>query len=65
MNGTPGLSTAKWRKSTYSNGGDANCVEVADGFLGIVPVRDSKNPKGPALVVTDHGWGAFVDWIGA
>ncbi|GAA3127383.1 DUF397 domain-containing protein [Streptomyces rectiviolaceus] len=63
MNGTPGLSTAAWRKSSYSNGGDANCVEVADGFLGVVPVRDSKTPEGPALVVPDHGWGAFVDWI--
>ncbi|MFE6166031.1 DUF397 domain-containing protein [Streptomyces sp. NPDC056486] len=65
MNGTPGLSTAEWRKSSYSNGGDANCVEVADGFLGIVPVRDSKCPEGHTLVVPDRDWGTFVDWIKA
>ena len=28
-----------WRKSTYS-GGSNGCVEVADGFTGIMPVRE-------------------------
>ncbi|MGO4752012.1 DUF397 domain-containing protein, partial [Streptomyces sp. 2MCAF27] len=35
---------AGWRKSSYSNGEGAECIEVADGIDGIVPVRDSKNP---------------------
>ncbi|MDT0310043.1 DUF397 domain-containing protein [Streptomyces sp. DSM 44917] len=48
-----------WRKSSYSNG-DGNCVEVADGVPEVVPVRDSKNPGGPALAVPAGAWAAFV-----
>ncbi|GAA3039865.1 DUF397 domain-containing protein [Kitasatospora sp. NPDC127116] len=40
-----------WRKSSYSNG-DGDCVEVAEGIAGMVPVRDSKDPHGPALRFT-------------
>ncbi|MET8023632.1 DUF397 domain-containing protein [Streptomyces avermitilis] len=47
---TPDLSTAVWRKSSYSDGGGTNCVEVADGYDGLVPVRDSKVPDGPMIV---------------
>jgi len=54
------LSTAAWRKSSYSNGDGGACVEVADGFPGVVPVRDSKTPEGPALVFPATGWTAFV-----
>ncbi|GHF92658.1 DUF397 domain-containing protein [Kitasatospora xanthocidica] len=53
------LSGAHWRKSTYSGGG-GECVEVADGFTGIVPVRDSKDPSGPALVFPSSAWQSFV-----
>jgi len=60
MNGTADLSSAAWRKSSYSDGGDGNCVEVADGFPGIVPVRDSKAPQGPVLVVPASSWSSFV-----
>ncbi|MEV0114557.1 DUF397 domain-containing protein [Streptomyces sp. NPDC050844] len=51
---------ARWRKSSYSNGEGGNCVEVADGVPGIVPVRDSKNPQGPALFIRPEAWSAFV-----
>ncbi|KOX30804.1 MULTISPECIES: DUF397 domain-containing protein [unclassified Streptomyces] len=63
METRPDLTGARWRKSSYSgtNGGD--CVEVADGFPGAVPVRDSKNPSGPALVVGPGAWQAFVDGL--
>ncbi|MEU1378283.1 DUF397 domain-containing protein [Streptomyces triculaminicus] len=54
------LAAAEWRKSSYSNGGDANCVEVADNIPGAVPVRDSKNSGGPALVFSRRTWGAFL-----
>ncbi|MBV7669334.1 DUF397 domain-containing protein [Streptomyces halstedii] len=54
------LATAAWRKSSYSDGGDNNCLEVTHDFPGLVPVRDSKNPTGPALVFPDHAWTAFV-----
>lgn len=49
-----------WRKSSYSNGGDNNCVEVADSLPGVVPVRDSKVSGGPTLVVPAGAWAAFV-----
>ncbi|RKT18533.1 uncharacterized protein DUF397 [Streptomyces sp. 1114.5] len=48
-----------WRKSTYSNG-DGDCVEVADGITDIVPVRDSKDPSGPALAFTPEAWKSFI-----
>ncbi|MFH9493491.1 DUF397 domain-containing protein [Streptomyces halstedii] len=54
------LATAAWRKSSYSDGGANNCLEVAHDFPGLVPVRDSKDPTGPALVFPDHAWTAFV-----
>ncbi|AXE78483.1 DUF397 domain-containing protein [Streptomyces atratus] len=60
MSRFPDLSTAVWRKSSYSDGGDNNCVEVADNYPGLVPVRDSKTPTGPALVITAPAWAAFV-----
>ncbi|MFJ3703477.1 MULTISPECIES: DUF397 domain-containing protein [Streptomyces] len=55
------LCSAMWRTSSYSNGDGGNCVEVADGFPGLVPVRDSKNPGGPALAFGAAGWARFVD----
>ncbi|MBN3930655.1 DUF397 domain-containing protein [Streptomyces verrucosisporus] len=54
------LNTAVWRKSSYSDGTGGSCVEVADGFPGVIPVRDSKAPERPALVFPDAGWSAFV-----
>ncbi|MEV7253170.1 DUF397 domain-containing protein [Streptomyces cyaneofuscatus] len=59
---TPDLSTATWRKSSYSDGGPNNCIEVADGYPGLVPVRDSKTPTGPALLITAPAWAAFVEF---
>ncbi|MBV7696849.1 DUF397 domain-containing protein [Streptomyces sp. TRM70350] len=60
MKHTPDLSAAVWRKSSYSDGGANNCVEVADGYPGIVPVRDSKAPDGPLIVFGAASWTAFV-----
>ncbi|MFE2288605.1 DUF397 domain-containing protein [Streptomyces sp. NPDC059443] len=54
------LSVAVWRTSTYSNGEDGDCVEVADGLTGIVPVRDSKVQDGPVLVIGATAWTGFV-----
>jgi len=50
-----------WRKSSYSGGDNGSCLEVSDGYDGGVPVRDSKNPTGPALVLSEGAWSAFVD----
>ncbi|MFE1228409.1 DUF397 domain-containing protein [Streptomyces sp. NPDC058745] len=56
----PDLSAAEWRKSSYSNTQGGDCVEVADGVPRTVPVRDSKNPQGPVLLLADHVWVIFV-----
>ncbi|MFD7594496.1 DUF397 domain-containing protein [Kitasatospora sp. NPDC059812] len=49
-----------WHKSSYSGGNGGNCIEVAHGYPGLVPVRDSKDPDGPVLSFPDPAWGAFV-----
>ncbi|OWA21693.1 DUF397 domain-containing protein [Streptomyces sp. CS057] len=56
----PDLTAAAWRSSSYSNQEGGNCVQVADGFPGVVPVRDSKNPTGPVLVPAAAAWSAFI-----
>ncbi|GHE39522.1 DUF397 domain-containing protein [Streptomyces capitiformicae] len=57
---TPDLTTAVWRKSSYSDGGANNCLEVADGYIGTVPVRDSKRPDAHPLLLSAASWSAFV-----
>ncbi|MFD4279032.1 DUF397 domain-containing protein [Streptomyces cyaneofuscatus] len=63
MNHSPELSTAHWRSSSYSNSNGGECVQVSDDFPGLVPVRDSKNPTGPALVLRAAAWSAFVSSV--
>jgi hypothetical protein len=53
------FSQAQWRKSSFSNGTQADCVEVATAH-GVVGVRDSKNTDGPVLVIPVGGWAAFL-----
>ncbi|MFJ6697674.1 DUF397 domain-containing protein [Streptomyces sp. NPDC091272] len=55
------LTTAQWRKSSYSNGEGGSCVEVSDDLPGLVPVRDSKVQDGPVLMFRANVWGPFVD----
>ncbi|MEV4466054.1 DUF397 domain-containing protein [Micromonospora echinofusca] len=54
------LTGAQWRKSTKSGNNGGACVEVADTLPGVVGVRDSKDPTGPALIFTPLAWRAFV-----
>ncbi|MGW1615410.1 DUF397 domain-containing protein [Streptomyces sp. NPDC002285] len=52
----------RWFKSSYSDNGGA-CIEVAGNLVasrGVVPVRDSKNPSGPTLGVSEGAWSAFL-----
>ncbi|MGC0331833.1 hypothetical protein RKD23_004823 [Streptomyces sp. SAI-170] len=49
-----------WRKSSYSNDQAGSCLEVLDNHPTGVPVRDSKNPHGPAVVFSTAGWSCFV-----
>ncbi|MFB7635832.1 DUF397 domain-containing protein [Streptomyces sp. NPDC056149] len=38
---------------------------MAPGFPGVVPVRDSKDPSGPMLMVSAGGWSAFISAVKA
>ncbi|MER7772224.1 Scr1 family TA system antitoxin-like transcriptional regulator [Kitasatospora sp. NPDC096140] len=53
-----------WLKSSYSNGG-GDCVEVAPGVPGVLPVRDSKDPHGPQLTFDANAWQSFITGIKA
>ncbi|MFI9355756.1 DUF397 domain-containing protein [Streptomyces lydicus] len=33
---------------------------MADHYPGLVPVRDSKRPHGPALLIPGAAWTAFI-----
>ena len=59
------VTRAVWRKSSYSSGNGGQCVEVARNLPGLVAVRDSKNPEGPALVFTPQEWRLFLDCVRA
>ncbi|MFF8370665.1 DUF397 domain-containing protein [Streptomyces lydicus] len=51
------LSTARWRKSTYSDGNGGNCVEVAEDFPGAATWRKSSYSDqngGSCVEVADH-----------
>jgi uncharacterized protein DUF397 len=59
MTGHVDLTGATWRKSERSNNG-GNCVQVARNLIGVVAVRDSKDPAGPALVLDPGQWRALL-----
>ncbi|MFF7391471.1 DUF397 domain-containing protein [Streptomyces scabiei] len=65
MTHTPDLGAAVWRKSSYSEGGANDCLEVADDLPGIVPVRDSKAPDRHPLLFSPRAWAAFVKVVAA
>ncbi|MCC4316750.1 DUF397 domain-containing protein [Streptomyces malaysiensis] len=55
----------RWFKSSYSDNGGA-CIEVAANLVasrGVVPVRDSKDPHGPALMFDPTAWSSFVSAV--
>ncbi|MFI8392499.1 DUF397 domain-containing protein [Streptomyces sp. NPDC085540] len=69
------LMGVQWRKSSYSGTNGGECVECAPlgtaawrkasssgttGGDGLVAVRDSKNPDGPAFTVAPEAFTAFV-----
>ncbi|MDX3312363.1 DUF397 domain-containing protein [Streptomyces sp. NPDC054884] len=55
------MTNTQWRKSSYSGNTGGDCVEVRDGLPEAIPVRDSKYPAGPALLIRPDAWRAFVD----
>ncbi|MET8831868.1 DUF397 domain-containing protein [Streptomyces sp. NPDC004610] len=59
---TTGTVPLNWVKSSYSGSG-GSCVEWAPEHAtatGVVPVRDSKRPNGPALSISDRAFAALV-----
>ncbi|UUU23183.1 DUF397 domain-containing protein [Streptomyces sp. DSM 40750] len=63
MKRTPDLTTAVWRKSSYSDGGASNCLEVSDTHPHIVPVRDSKAPGNGVLLFGNGPWTTFIEAV--
>ncbi|MGW4200787.1 DUF397 domain-containing protein [Streptomyces sp. NPDC004726] len=64
---TTATPATHWVKSSYSNNG-GTCVEWAPRYAaahGIVPVRDSKNPSGPALAIPAPAFASFVAGVKA
>jgi hypothetical protein len=65
------LSGAAWRTSSYSGGNGGQCVQVAaiPGRHGETDrncaVRDSKNPRGPALAFGRGQWQRFTSAVKA
>jgi hypothetical protein len=56
------LTSARWRKSSYSGNTGGECVEVAD--LGArVAVRDSKDPEVGTLTLSPQTYAAFVAYV--
>lgn len=50
----------EWRKSSHSGSNGGDCVEVAGTSLGVVAIRDSKNPTGPVLIISASDWATFL-----
>ncbi|AGP57047.1 DUF397 domain-containing protein [Streptomyces rapamycinicus] len=60
------LTAARWVRSSYSDGSGGQCVEFSRTFAqthGAIPVRDSKHPDGPALIVSATGWSLFISTL--
>jgi hypothetical protein len=53
-------SFMEWRKSSFSNPPDNQCVEVAFS-TNAVGVRDSKNPDRTALAFDQKAWPTLLD----
>ena len=61
------IEEPQWFKSSYSNNG-GQCIEVAANLIparDLVPVRDSKDPQGPALTFAADAFAAFVQAVKA
>ena len=58
------MSSAIWRKSSYSGANGGNCIEIAAAAR-TVAVRDSKDPKGPVLAFGPNDWQRFADQVKA
>ncbi|EPD62359.1 MULTISPECIES: DUF397 domain-containing protein [Streptomyces] len=57
------LPAVRWLRSSYSTGAN-NCVETtvprSGPWAGLLAVRDSKDPAGPALFFSPGSWTDFT-----
>ncbi|MGN5378552.1 DUF397 domain-containing protein [Streptomyces lasalocidi] len=56
-------SELTWFKSSYSSGGDGDCVEIAASPT-TIHIRDSKAKEGPVLGLSPAAWSVFVTFAG-
>ncbi|MFE0420894.1 DUF397 domain-containing protein [Streptomyces sp. NPDC058953] len=56
----PSKLCISWHKSSYSSPNGGQCLEVGKGIPGIVPLRDSKRPDGPVIMLTPKAWAGLV-----
>ncbi|WP_405872550.1 MULTISPECIES: DUF397 domain-containing protein [unclassified Streptomyces] len=52
------MTELTWFKSSYSDSGGGDCVEVAR--TSAIHIRDSKTPEDPHLTVSPTTWSAFL-----
>jgi hypothetical protein len=56
------LEGRRWRKSSYSNNGGADCVEVGTCAEGVL-VRDTKDRSGPLMRFAPAAWHRFAEQV--
>lgn len=54
------MSEPVWRKSDRSGNGSNACVELSYSTEGKLQIRDSKNPDGPWLTVSETAAASFL-----
>ncbi|MER6047475.1 DUF397 domain-containing protein [Streptomyces sp. NPDC001793] len=60
------LAVATWVKSSYSDGSGGDCLEFCPAQArthGVVPIRDSKAPDGPPIIMSVNGWSSFISAV--
>ncbi|HEY8984344.1 MAG TPA: DUF397 domain-containing protein [Streptomyces sp.] len=59
------LPEAAWFKSSYSGSDQSTCVEVADVRRDFdeVAIRDSKNPRGPVILLSSAPFTSLIDHL--
>ncbi|WP_438488091.1 DUF397 domain-containing protein [Streptomyces sp. S186] len=66
MNPALDLARAQWIKSSYSEGNGGMCIEFSPAHTqthGLVPVRDSKAPHHPPIIMSVNGWSSFISAV--
>jgi hypothetical protein len=58
------VTSAGWRKSSYSGSNGGACIEVAAAGLAVA-IRDSQDPDGPRLAFAADTWQAFAEQVKA